>query len=113
MKSLRTWLTLAAALISAGCTPMQWVKPDATPEEQEQDSIACQQAAWHEARMRSWYYRPFPVVPFRDASGRRFYSGPLGPYTDPFGDPFMEEARLARFCMQSKGYELVPLEPND
>ena len=117
MKSPGTWLTLAAALgaalISAGCTPMEWVKPDATPGEREQDSIACQQAAWHEARMRSWYYRPLAVVPFRDASGRRFFSGPFGAYADPFGDPFMEEARLTRFCMQSKGYELVPLEPNE
>jgi hypothetical protein len=107
MKSQRIPLALAAALgaalICAGCTPMEWVKPDATPEEQEQDAIACQQAAWHEARMRSWYYRPFPVGP-----GRRSFYGPFGPYGDPFGDPFMEEARLARFCMQSKGYELVP-----
>jgi hypothetical protein len=82
---------------------MEWVKADATPEEQQQDSIACQQAAWHEARMRAWYYRPFPGGP-----GRRFYYGPFGPYGDPFSDPFMEEARLTRFCMQSKGYELVP-----
>ena len=106
-------LFAVAVLGAAGCTPMQWVKPDATPEELQQDSIACQQAAWQEARMRSWYYRPFAMVPFRDASGRRFFSGPVGPYADPFGDPFMEEARLTRFCMHSKGYALVPLEPDD
>jgi hypothetical protein len=110
----RTALAVAAlaAGLGAGCTPMEWVKEDATSEEREQDSIACQQAAWHEARMRTWYYRPFAAVPFRDASGRRFFAGPLGPYYDPFGDPFMEEARLTRFCMQSKGYELVPVEPD-
>ena len=103
----RTVLAVAA-LGAAGCTPMEWVKPDATPEEQQQDAIACQQSAWQEARMRSWYYRPFPGGP-----GRRAFYGPFGPYGDPFGDPFMEEARLTRFCMQSKGYELIPAEPND
>jgi hypothetical protein len=102
---------LGAALVLAGCTPMQWVKDDATPEERQQDVMACQQAAWQEARSRGWYYRPFGGLPY--ASGRRFFSGPFGPYGDPFGDPFMEEARLTRFCMQSKGYELVPREPGD
>jgi hypothetical protein len=101
---------LGAAIVLVGCTPMQWVKPDVTPEERDQDSIACQQAAWHDARMRAWYYRPLTMAPFRDASGRRFF-GPYGPYADPFGDPLLEEGRLAQFCMRSKGYELVPLEP--
>jgi hypothetical protein len=110
MKFTTAAMAAAAALILAGCTPMEWVKPDATPEELEQDSIACQQAAWQEARLRSWYYRPFPMAPFRSASGRFFYPGP---YADPFGDPLLEEARLARFCMQSKGYELVPVEPTN
>jgi hypothetical protein len=102
---------LGAVLSAAGCTPMQWVRPEVTPEERDQDSIACQQAAWHEARMRSWYYRPLAMLPFRDASGRRFFSGPYGPYSDPFGDPFLEEARLAQFCMRSKGYEMLPVDP--
>jgi hypothetical protein len=51
------------------------------------------------------------MAPFRDASGRRFF-GPYGPYADPFGDPFLEEGRLTQFCMRSKGYELLPLEPS-
>ena len=102
---------LGAALALAGCTPMQWVKPDATAQERERDAIACQQEAWHEARWRAWYYRPFPMASFRDAAGRRFFPGPYGYYADPFGDPYLEEGRLASFCMRSKGYELVPVEP--
>jgi hypothetical protein len=101
----------AAVLVLAGCTPMEWIKPDVTPEEREQDAIACQQEAWHEARWRAWYYRPYPIAPFRDASGRFFFPGPYSYFSDPFGDPFLEEGRLAQFCMRSKGYELVPVEP--
>jgi hypothetical protein len=101
----------AAALAAAGCTPMQWVKPDAAPEQAAQDSIECQQEAWREARMRSWSYRPLGPVPFRDARGRTFMAWPLGAWGDPFGDTFMEEGRLAQFCMRSKGYQLEPIEP--
>jgi hypothetical protein len=112
MRGKRALLAGAAALgvslVSAGCTPMEWVRPDATPEQREQDERFCEQEAWREARWRSWYYQPFPMAPFRDASGRRFFPGP---YSDPFNDPFLEEGRLAQFCMRSKGYELVPVEP--
>ena len=100
-----------AALACAACTPMQWVKPDATPEQLGQDSIQCQQDAWREARMHGWYYRPFGPVPYRDASGRRFFAWPYGPFGDPFGDPYLEEGRLAAFCMRNKGYRLEELEP--
>ena len=78
MRFETVWLKPAAALpllalplLLVGCTPMEWVKPDATPEERDRDSIACQQAAWQEARMRAWYYRPLAMAPFRDGSGRR------------------------------------------
>jgi hypothetical protein len=103
-------IVVAAALISA-CTPMQWVKPDATAEQLQEDSIHCQQEAWREAHTRSWYYRPFAPVFMRDAAGRSFLGGPYGAYGDPFGDPYLEENRLAQFCMRSKGYELQPVEP--
>jgi len=29
-------------------------------------------------------------------------------YYDPYGHQLMEESRLAHFCMESKGYRLVP-----
>jgi hypothetical protein len=108
-ETARTAAALGAVLVLAGCTPMEWVKPDVTAEERDQDAIACQQDAWREAQWRGWYYRPFPMAPFRDATGRRFFPGPYY-YADPFGDPFLEEGRLAQFCMRNKGYELVPAE---
>ena len=97
----RHFLLLAAAL-AAGCTPMEWVREDTTPEQLEQDAIACRQAAWREARSRDWNYAPLGVGPLRDPFGRPFW--PPGIY--PFGDPYLEEGRLAQFCMRGKGYEL-------
>jgi len=102
-------LAAAVALVSA-CTPIQWVKPDTTAEQMQQDAIHCQQEAWREAQLRSWYYRPFAPFFVRDASGRHFLGGPYGFYGDPFGDPYLEENRLAQFCMRSKGYELQSVE---
>ena len=100
-------LAALAALAAAACTPMQWVKADATPGEAEQDAITCQQDAWREARSRAWFYAPFGAVPFRDRLGRQMFGWPHGPYAgDPFGDPYLEEARLAQFCMRNKGYQL-------
>jgi hypothetical protein len=107
---LRAPIVLAATALVSACTPMQWVKPDVTAEQLQEDSIYCQQEAWREARMRSWYYRPFGPVFSRDASGRSFLGGLYGPYDGPFGDPYLEEARLAQFCMRSKGYALQPVE---
>jgi hypothetical protein len=95
-------------LLLAACTPMQWVKADATPEQLNEDSIRCQQDAWREARLRTWYYRPMGPSVVQDATGRRIVVSPMGAY-DPFGDPFMEESRLAHSCMRAKGYELVPV----
>ncbi len=97
----------ALAVLAAACTPMHWVKADATPEQLREDSIQCQQDAWREARLRTWYYRPFGPYVVRDAAGRRFVTWPYD--SGPFGDPYLEEARLAQFCMRSKGYDLQPV----
>ena len=89
---------------------MQWVKPDATPQQLSQDAAQCQQEAWREARLRAWLYRPIGPTIVQDAQGRRIFVGPASPFGDPFSDQLMEEARLESFCMRSKGYELVPAE---
>ncbi len=104
-------LVTGAAVALCACTPMQWVKQDATPAELRQDSIHCQQEAWREARARSWYFRPMAPVLARDALGRQFFAWPGSAFADPYHDPFLEEGRLAQFCMRSKGYELVPVSP--
>jgi hypothetical protein len=100
-------LIAVAVAAAAGCTPMQWVKEDATPQQLQDDSIQCQQDAWREARSRAWYYRPLggPIIT-RD---NRFIGWPYGS-GDPFWDPYLEESRLTQFCMRSKGYALEPVE---
>jgi hypothetical protein len=103
-------LFVVAALCAAGCTPMQWVKPDATAEQLQEDSTRCHQDAWREAQLNSWYYRPFSPFAMRDPFGRPFVAWPYRPYADPFGNAYLEEARLAQFCMRNKGYELEPVE---
>lgn len=90
---------------------MQWVKQDAGPEQLNLDAAQCRQEAWREARWRSFLYRPLGPTLLHDRHGRRFLGLPYSPLGDPFGDEFMEEARLADFCMRSKGYALVPVEP--
>jgi hypothetical protein len=97
------------AFLAAGCTPLQWVRQDATPEQLNHDMAHCQQEAWREAQWRAFMYRPFGPTLLTDGRGRRFF-WPNSPLGDPFGDQFMEESRLAHFCMRAKGYELEPVE---
>lgn len=97
-------------LLFAGCTPLHWVRSDATPEQLEQDLARCQQQAWREASWRSWYYRPLAPAMVQDLHGRRYLLWPYSPLSDPLGDRFFEETRLAHFCMRAKGYELVPAD---
>jgi hypothetical protein len=101
-----------AAALFAACTPMQWVRDDGVVTTQaEQDLLECQRQAWSEARYRTWLHRPFGPMLMRDPFGRRFYAWPHAGFWDPFHDQFMEESRLANFCMRMKGYRLEPVAP--
>ena len=91
----------------AGCTPLQWVRQDASPAQLNDDLARCRQDAWREAQWRGFLYRPFGATTMIDHRGRRFVV-PYSPFGDPFGDSFIEESRLTTFCMRAKGYELVP-----
>jgi hypothetical protein len=102
---------LAASGFAAGCTPVQWVKPDATPAQYQQDYAQCRNDAWREAYFRSWMYRPLSSFAGLDPLGRHYLFWPAGPFGDPYGDAFIEETRLADFCMRAKGYQLEAIEP--
>ena len=88
---------------------MQWQKADVSAEQFRADEQECRQRAWQEASWRGWQYTTMlgPVFA-RDASGRGFFVWPSTPLADPYGHQLMEENRLAQFCMESKGYQLVP-----
>lgn len=100
---------LVALLLVAGvaaCTPMQWVKPDAPAEQVRSDQLACRQAAWREAQFQSFLYQ-YQFQPIVIAPGQVIW--PSGAFADPYAHQFLAESRLADFCMESKGYQLVPV----
>lgn len=107
---MRLLAALALVLLVAACAPLQWSKADGNAAQLDQDLRDCQQEAWREASTQSWNYFLLGPTMFQDSTGRRFFAWPSRPLSDPFGDRFMEESRLAHFCMRSKGWQLVPAE---
>ena len=99
-------------LATAACTPMQWVRHDTPPEQLGQDLAYCRQEAWREAQWRGALFlnRTYGATTVVDPHGRPIVV-PFSPFGYPFGDSYIEESRLANFCMRVKGYELVPLKP--
>ena len=84
---------------------MQWVKPDAAAEQVRSDEQACRQAAWREASNNAYWYQ-HRMQPAVVGPGQVIW--PSGAFVDPFAQQFLEENRLAQFCMESKGYQLAP-----
>ncbi len=104
---MRPIVILALAL--AACTPLRWAKQDAAAEQIGRDEQECRQIAWQKASTsRGSYYRPVDPVFAADSTGRGSFIWPSGSVVDPFGYQLLEEDRLAQFCMESKGYSLVP-----
>jgi hypothetical protein len=103
-------LLLVGVLLLAGCTPMQWVRQDTSPAQLSEDLARCRQDAWREAQWHAFMYRPFGPTYVVDRFGRPHLLS-YSPFGGPLGDTFIEESRLAHFCMRAKGYDLVPLEP--
>jgi hypothetical protein len=99
-------LAAGVALGLSACTPMQWVKPDAPAEQVRSDQLACRQAAWREAQFQSFLYQ-YQFQPMVIAPGQVIW--PSGAFADPYAHQFLAESRLADFCMESKGYQLVPV----
>jgi hypothetical protein len=96
--------------VLGACTPMQWTRPGATADEFARDSAECKQQAWAESWARTRMVRPLGPVFARDAAGRPILLSPFG-FADPFDDRFMEETRLADFCLRAKGYRLEAVAP--
>ena len=100
---------VSLALLLAGCAPMEWTRSDATPEQLAADMRACRDQAWREGTWNAFHYYG-PIGVFADPFGRRYVGWPYySPFGDPFGERFLEESRLASFCMRAKGYELAPV----
>src|SRR5262249_11999398 len=106
MRILAVLLTVAAL---GACTPMRWEHPQYGLAGAQEDLATCNQSA----RAEAWQYQSSvraqmwePARYYRNSSGRFVY--------DPWSnyrryDPWMDESRLANFCMRNKGYQLVPV----
>ena len=91
---------------------MEWVTPDAGVDQVRSDEQACRLAAAREASDHGYWYqhRMQPVVV---APGQVIW--PSGAFVDPYAQQFLDENRLAQFCMESKGYALnveVTIQPS-
>jgi hypothetical protein len=104
---MKLFWTTVFVLLAAACTPMQWVRADADAAQADADSKDCQMQAWREARWNSFSYIGYPYYMYRDPYGPLLAPNRFG---DPFGDRYIQETRLADFCMRSKGYELTQVE---
>lgn len=102
----RATIVLFTLLLVGACTPMQWVKRDAAAEDFQSALNDCRQEAWRESRTRLAFQYPVAPAVFQDSAGRHFLVYPHGPFADPYGNRFMEEDRLAHFCMRAKGWSL-------
>jgi hypothetical protein len=100
-------LAASAAMLLGACAQLEWVKPGAGPGEFERDLALCRREAWLRAREFSWWHDPFGPLVMHDREGRPVL---VQPYW-PFHDPFFVEGRLELYCMEDKGYRLVPVEP--
>jgi len=102
---------LASILLLASCAgALQWVKPDASAEQLAQDTRECRQQAWVEANSRAYayrYYGDLGAYYYPDPFGYHYFASPFAAYPSPWGNYFIEESRLADFCMRAKGYRLV------
>ena len=103
---MRIVLPSLAALLLAACTPMQWVRPETSLEQVRVDEQTCRQAAWREAQFQSHLYH-HQFQPLIVGPGQVIW--PSGAQVDPYGNQLLYEHRLAEFCMESKGYRLVPV----
>jgi hypothetical protein len=105
---MQRFAILALTLV-CGCAPMHWQRADASAEQRVADEQDCRNHAFREASIRSWHHHAMMGPVFgRDAMGGGFFVWPSGAVVDPYGHQIMEENRLAQFCMESKGYQLVP-----
>ncbi|MGE5148701.1 MAG: hypothetical protein ACM3II_01155 [Rhodospirillaceae bacterium] len=94
---------LLVLAVSACGTPMRWDKPGATDQMAAADMTACRSAAQIEAN-RTFYPWGWGGWGY----GRHNW---LLWQMRADSDRFLTETRLTAFCMRTKGYEQVPVQP--
>ena len=99
----RTLIFLAVAALSA-CSTTQWVKPDVTTAQADQDTIDCQRQGSREASLRAGGFYGPSYVPLRGPLGRRPVTQPDSAF-DTSGYRTLDAAQLTDLCMRAKGYQ--------
>jgi hypothetical protein len=108
---MRKVLPLALLLGLASCaTASHWEKPGANEETLRADMIECRRAASQEAFRQQAFDTGFTRLgaPWWGYASRPSYAMWNSRLAS---DRTYTEQRLVRFCMQIKGYELVPNQP--
>src|SRR5262249_58869588 len=82
LTDMRSAWIAALALACGACAPMEWVRPDATPDQLDADTRQCEQQSWEEANYYFLGYRPFGPWLYRDGGGRPFLH-PGRPFAQP------------------------------
>jgi hypothetical protein len=112
---------VAGLLLSAGCTPVRWERPDTDAATQEADIRACHGYA-HRAYNTMAYQPLLPpyLVTTRDDKGRLrevpvvpplYGSGVWPPYASRYAlDRLALRREFFEDCLHQKGYRLVPDE---
>lgn len=100
-------LIIGLPVLLGACTPMQWVKPDTESALVDQDLADCRREASIRAFHESWHFQNFAPIIVHDHRGRVIFLR----RDQPFSDPYFREFSLTNFCMQDKGYKLVPVKP--
>jgi hypothetical protein len=108
MSRLARFAIAAALPLLSACTPMQWTRENTSDAEFARDTAECRHQAWHESWARARLFRPMGPIVGRDAAGRPLLIPP-SVFPDPSDDRWMEETRLAEFCLRAKGYRLEPV----
>jgi hypothetical protein len=106
MTSMR-FLAIGALALACGCTPAAWEHesrgtPPSVAEEEE-----CRRSAYMEAQHHAYFYSFVRPHVFRDRKGRLIHD----PWPPIGYDPLYQEQELFRYCLQAKGYRLVPARP--
>jgi len=86
---------LILMLLTAGCTPMAYMRLGATAAQAEAEERECRSLAARE----TFFAYPYPNY-------RRHRPA------DAFMDRMLSEGSLSDFCMRSRGYTLQPVVPN-
>ena len=104
-------LAALGALAAAACASQQWAKKGASAEQVQTDLRECEDAALREANAVPQPYPTMGPAIMQPPSENRIGAGSdRGSFADPHGERFMRQERLARECMNKKGYVRVPAQ---